>query len=279
MTTAAPEQATLFTHRSAGHEPAADQLRLLTWNLQHASPGRTVRQVDWLAGQEGADVAVLTEVSGGAGGDTLVQELSDAGYRTVIAPWGEGDLRTVIASRHAAISAESAPVEFLPHRFPLASLTVAQTPITVAGLYVPSRGPRERRNEAKSAFQTAVTEALPALAERGHLVVIAGDLNVIEPDHTPPHHGVYGTWEYDFYRSFAQAGFTDAFRALHPNVVEHSWFGRRSAAGYRFDHALITEAHRAQVLTCTYLHEPREAGLSDHSALQLTIDLTGEPSP
>ncbi|MET8542572.1 endonuclease/exonuclease/phosphatase family protein [Kitasatospora sp. NPDC004799] len=147
------------------------------------------------------------------------------------------------------------------------------------GCYVPSRGPRERHNEDKRAFQAAVTDALPALAERGHLVVIAGDLNVIEPDHNPPHRGVYGAWEYDFYTSFAEAGFTDAFRALHPDAVEHSWFGRRSGDGYRFDHALVTSAHRAQVRTCTYLHEPREAGLSDHSALQLAIDLTGEPSP
>ncbi|MFI8459109.1 endonuclease/exonuclease/phosphatase family protein [Kitasatospora sp. NPDC085464] len=272
------DQAALFTHRTATHEPATDRLRLMTWNVQHAAPARTVRQVDWLASQEGADVAILTEVSGGGSGDVLVQELSDAGYRAVIAPWGGDDYRTVIASRHAGLVTAPCPADFLPHRFPTATLSLADTPITVAGLYVPSRGPKERRNEDKRAFQSAVSAALPALTARGGLVVAAGDLNVVEPGHTP-HHRVYGQWEYDFYTSFAAAGFTDAFRTLFPEAVEHSWFGRRSGDGYRFDHALVTAAHRTRILTCRYLHEPRENGLSDHSALELVIDLRQKTAP
>ena len=271
-------QASLFTHRMAGHEPATDRLRLVTWNVQHAAPARTVRQVDWLAGQESADVVVLTEVSGGSSGDVLVQELSDAGYRAVIAPWGGDDYRTVIASRHAALAAAPCPVDVLPHRFPTAAFTLAGTPITVAGLYVPSRGSKERRNLDKRAFQSAVSAALPALAARGGLVAVVGDLNVVEPGHIP-HHSLYGRWEYDFYTSFAAAGFTDAFRALHPEEVEHSWFGRRSGDGYRFDHALVTAAHSARIRTCRYLHEPRESGLSDPSAMELLVDLPQESAP
>jgi hypothetical protein len=53
-------------------------------------------------------------------------------------------------------------------------------------------------------------------------MVIAGDLNVVEPDHVP-FHRVFGQWEYDFYQSFAKSGLTDAFRHLNPRRVEHSW--------------------------------------------------------
>ncbi|MDT0615899.1 hypothetical protein [Streptomyces lancefieldiae] len=89
-------------------------------------------------------------------------------------------------------------------------------------LYVPSRGPKDQRNVAKRAFQEAVTESLPQLlaAFPGMPVTVAGDLNVIERGHQPPHK-VSGDWEYDFYDSFQAGGLTDAFRHLHPDGVAH----------------------------------------------------------
>lgn len=94
-------------------------------------------------------------------------------------------------------------------------------------------------------------------------MIAAGDLNVVEPGHIP-HHAVYGEWGYDFYRSFAAAGLTDAFRALRPTAAEHSWLGR-SGQGYRFDHAFVTARYGAQVLRCGYDRGPVEQGLTDHA--------------
>jgi exodeoxyribonuclease-3 len=103
-------------------------------------------------------------------------------------------------------------------------------------------------------------------------VVVAGDLNVVEPDHQP-HYSVFGDWEYRFYADFARlGGLVDAFRELHPARVEHSWFGR-GGNGYRFDHVFVTHQHRRQLRACRYLHEPRLAGLSDHAAMAATLDL------
>ena len=42
------------------HQASATELRLITWNVQHASPARSRTQVDWLAKQAEADVVVLT---------------------------------------------------------------------------------------------------------------------------------------------------------------------------------------------------------------------------
>jgi exonuclease III len=145
--------------------------------------------------------------------------------------------------------------------------------VGLLGLYVPSRGPKERRNEDKRAFQHAVSEALPSFLSRfDGPVVVAGDLNVVEPGHVP-HYTVFGPWEYAFYRSFAEAGLVDAYRALHADKVEHSWFGR-GGNGYRFDHCFVTARHRAHLSGCEYLHAPRETGLSDHAAMVLTLQLT-----
>jgi exodeoxyribonuclease-3 len=59
--------------------------------------------------------------------------------------------------------------------------------------------------------------------------------------------------------------------------MEYSWFGRPSTNGkrngYRFDHAFVSHAHRTAVTACQYDHSPRTAGLTDHSALTVTLDL------
>ncbi|MGW5213480.1 hypothetical protein ACWEQO_20320 [Streptomyces sp. NPDC004051] len=145
------------------------------------------------------------------------------------------------------------------------------------GLCVPSRGPKGQRNVAKRAFQESVTESLPRLlaAFPDMPVIVAGDLNVIERGHQPPHK-VFGNWEYDFHDSYQAAGLTDAFRHLHPDEVAHSWFGR-SGNGFRFDHLFASTPHAEHVLACNYHQEAREAGLTDHAVMTLRLGLPSTP--
>jgi exodeoxyribonuclease III len=255
------------------HQADPDVIRLLVFNTQHASPARARRQAAWIAGQQAADLVIITEVGPGPGGHALTEALAEHGYASVLAPEPPApDYRTVLASRGPALKAGSAGIGVLPHRSPAATISIAGQPIGLLGLYVPSRGPKDRRNESKRAFQDAVAQALPAfLAQCVGPVIVAGDLNVVEPGHIP-HHPVFGQWEYDFYRSFTTAGLTDAYRLLHPDAADHSWYGR-SGQGYRFDHAFITTPHSARVRACRYLQQPRQQNLTDHAAMTLTIDL------
>ncbi|MDT0307293.1 endonuclease/exonuclease/phosphatase family protein [Streptomyces sp. DSM 44917] len=264
-------QLSLLTPEPPRYTPSTTTARLMVFNVQHAAPERARRQAAWLAGQEMADLLILTEVGTSPGADALITALGDHGYASVLAPQpADRDYRTVLASRSAELEPLPSGITVLPHRAPCATVRIGDTPFTLLGLYVPSRGPKDRRNENKRAFQQAVTAALPALAARSDgPLIAAGDLNVLEPGHTP-HYSVFGPWEYDFYRSFTTAGLTDAFRHLHPDTTEHSWHGR-SGNGYRFDHAFLTTPHRTQLLACHYLHQPRQLGLTDHSALLLHV--------
>jgi exonuclease III len=248
-------------------------IRLLTFNAQHASPVRARRQAAWIAAQETADLVILSEVGPGPGGHALIEALTGHGYPAILAPEPpRPDYRTILAARSNDLAAIPSGLDVLPHRGPAAALSLAGQTIGLLGLYVPSRGPKERRNQDKRAFQQAVTLALPSFLDQFTApVIVAGDLNVVEPGHTP-HHPVFGAWEYDFYRSFATAALTDAYRVLHPHTIEHSWFGR-SGQGYRFDHIFITKQHTAQIRSCGYLHTPRQQGLTDHAAMTLTLDL------
>ncbi|MFI6883901.1 endonuclease/exonuclease/phosphatase family protein [Streptosporangium canum] len=267
------EQFSLFAPAGGEHHAEPGLLRVLTWNLQHASPERTMRQADWIAASD-ADVAVLTEISPGA--SAITQALTGHGFTVHVPEGGGGDYLTIIASRggKAEPVTDIAP-SYLPHRCAVIRLHTDDGHIvSVVGLYVPSRGPQERRNVDKRAFQDAVAAMLPSLAddlEAAGPVVIAGDLNVVEPGHQP-HHKVFGAWEYGFYRAFEDAGYGDAFRRCHPETSDHSWYGRRSHAGYRFDHIFCSP--QEVVTSCCYLHDPRISNLSDHAAMTATLTLT-----
>lgn len=260
---------------AAGAPAPTRPLRIMTWNVQHASPLRTRQQAAWLAETE-AGLLVLTEVSGHDGGRTLTTALDAWGYSTHTASTGGRDYRVLLAARSGIL--EPTPqvrTGHLPHRCLAARLPLGDTGLSIGlvGLYVPSRGGPEGRNVAKRAFQQAVAATLPALSRtfppaEGPLLV-AGDLNVVEPGHQP-HHAVFGRWEYDFYRAFAAAGLHDAFRHLHPDTIDHSWHGR-SGAGYRFDHIFCSGSYLAALTDVRYLHEPRLAGLSDHAAMIATL--------
>lgn len=253
--------------------PRPGQLRVITLNVQHAAAPRARAQAAWLAEQDTADVAVLTEIGHGPGRIALLEALEARGLHTLAPQPHPGDYGVVLAARAPLVPVPTRS-EFLPHRLLAARVQIADRHATVAGIYVPSRGPRERRNQDKRAFQAAVAAALPALAARAGAagpLVVAGDLNVLEPGHQP-HHAVFGDWEYAFYRAFAAAGLTDAFRHLHPEALEHSWYGR-SGAGYRFDHLFLSAAHAGDLAECGYLHAPCEQGLSDHAALTATLQL------
>lgn len=65
-------------------------------------------------------------------------------------------------------------------------------------------------------------------------------------------------------RGLERNGYRDVFRALHgPALKEISWTYPSGRGGYRLDHVIAS--HEFKPLVCEYLHELREAGLSDHS--------------
>jgi exodeoxyribonuclease III len=246
-------------------------VRLMLFNAQHASPERARRQAAWIASQDTADLLVVTEVGAGPGGQALIQALARHAYHSVLAPEPAApDYRTVLASRGPTLTPAPSGIGVLAHRAQAATVDVAGHTVALLGLYVPSRGPQQRRNQSKRVFQDAVAAALPGfLARFGGTVIVAGDLNVVEPGHIP-HLPVFGDWEYDFYRSFQDAGMTDAYRVARHDAADHSWFGR-SGNGYRIDHIFVTSRHTAQISGCGYLHDPRRHCLTDHAAMTVTL--------
>ena len=245
-------------------------LSLLTLNIGNPSVARAKRQLAWLIMRD-EEVLVLTETKASAGCRLLADSFADAGYAVHWPGLGPGEYGTMIVATVPVTPDEGfgARVGYLPARAAAITLATPDGPLRVIGLYVPARDTSIGKTERKRKWVAACDAALAATVTEMPAIVL-GDLNVLEPAHRPAY-PFFEPFEYDFYRPLATAhGLTDAFRHLHPDEAEYSWVGR-VGDGYRYDHAFCSEALSGYLTDCDYLHQPREDGLSDHSALTMRL--------
>ncbi|MFT9479740.1 endonuclease/exonuclease/phosphatase family protein [Streptomyces sp. Mo3] len=245
-------------------------LDVLTFNLNNPSKNRAERQLDYLAARP-ESVLVLTETADSAGCALLADEFRSAGYDVVFPPPPARGERGVMIVSRLATRPGPAGLSYLPHRAPSVTVQTEEGPVDVIGLYVPSRDASPEKTERKTRFLEACHTDLP-LGAVGARVVL-GDFNVLEPDHTPRYR-FFRPFEYRFYRWFAEVGYVDAFRRMHPDALEYSWVGR-TGDGYRYDHAHVSTRLATSVRSCSYIHDVRTGPdrLTDHSALGLSLAL------
>lgn len=243
-----------------------NQLGLLTLNIGSPSVKRAERQLDWLAGRD-EDVFVLTETRGTAGTQLIAERLTRAGWKVLCPALPDGERGVLVACRVRAQAASEAVVSYLPGR--VGAVTITGAGVNVVGVYVPSRDESEAKVARKARF---VTELSAGLQERaGCPTVLLGDLNVLEPDHRP-RYPFFRDWEYALYTELVGRGWIDAYRLHRDSPIEHSWVGPDDD-GFRFDHVFVTKPLEHAVRSCAMLHETRHEGLTDHSALTLTLTL------
>lgn len=253
-------------------------LSLITVNVGAPSLDRARRQLRWLA-ERPEDVLVLTETKATAGSQFLAEAFSTAGYAVAFPEHASGELGVMIVSKLAtAPDPLGAAMTYLPARATGVVVETTDGPLRVVGAYVPSRDATADKTERKKTWIQHFQHALDSTASDTPLLLL-GDLNVLEPTHTPAHRGQFAPFEYGFYTGLTdQQGLIDLFRHLHPDRVEHSW-ARRPELGYRYDHAHGSLALAEHLTACDYVHETRTTGhdgtrLTDHSGLAVRIELT-----
>ncbi|MCG2690095.1 hypothetical protein L6252_02330 [Candidatus Parcubacteria bacterium] len=241
---------------------------LLCLNIANPSEERAGKQAMWLK-RRSEDVIVLTEAKDSKGCVLIERYLSSFGNSVIFVEPPEREYGVMIISKHPIAEGDfSGRMISIPSR--VASVKIGQ--LEIIGVYVPSRGFDEGAIMAKKkkfiqSTQKALLKILPP-----QKTIFCGDLNVLEPEHLPKYRH-FKDWEYDFYNSLSQKySFIDAFRHFFPKEQAYSWFGR-SGDGYRYDHCFVSPDLSENLAECYYLHEPRETGLSDHSAMILRLKL------
>jgi exodeoxyribonuclease-3 len=246
--------------------PSTAAKKMVTLNICGPSLGRAERLAAYLRGL-GADVLVLTETRDNEGTNLLLHRLREAGYGVSWVSPARHERGVAVASRPGPTDWSHAPGVDLHHRLVVVRLD-DRVPVNLVAAYVPSRDASEDKIFRKRNFLRQMADVLRRTAGVG-TTIFMGDLNIIGRDHVPKY-PVFKAWEYDTLEEIAAIGFIDVFAELNPGLQAHSWVGR-NGAGYRYDYAFVSPDLMGSVQSCSYIHEPRLEGLTDHAAVQLEL--------
>jgi exonuclease III len=241
-------------------------VRLLHWNLLHGG-GKRIGAIAAEIARHRPDVVALAEFRG-VSEAPLTEALRAAGLPHVLTTAPPPRRNGVALFTREAPRPRPAPTggDLLTGRW--LEATLPGSGLALAVVYVPpviSVG-----EEAKRQFWDLLLAA--AAERRDEPFAIVGDLNTGAPGLDEPRSSLYCS---DSFLALSAAGWADAWRRLHPGVREWTWLskgrGRHVGWGYRLDHAFLSPSLAPRLVACEYLHEPRDAGLSDHSLMLVDL--------
>ena len=157
-------------------------------------------------------------------------------------------------------------------------VTLEMDDFYLVNVYTPNSQDGLRRLEYRMRWEDAFRAYLCGLAERKG-VIVCGDMNVAheEIDLKNPATNHFNAGFSDEERAkmteLLAAGFTDSWRALHPEEVKYSWWSYRMAArernvGWRIDYFLVSDNFRDRIVSAD-IHN--DIFGSDHCPVELVI--------
>ncbi|MFT4043841.1 MAG: endonuclease/exonuclease/phosphatase family protein [Gordonia sp. (in: high G+C Gram-positive bacteria)] len=243
-------------------ESDRETIRVCALNVQSTGESRAQRLADWLLSTR-SQIVVLSELQSNAGADLLLSCLDAEGYEVTYPPARRAAKYFVaVATKGFTSSTFETPPELGP-RVVAVRIQLPGETLAITGIYAPTNGMTHDSSLQRQRFQKESLSWLAQAATIGPLLV-AGDLNVLEPGHSPHIEG-FNEHDYNFYSGITALGLDDAFRVINPDKIEHSWISERYGS-QRLDHAFITR-RAFKVTGSWYDHQTRAEGLSDHAAM------------
>ncbi len=210
--------------------------------------------------EHGADVIVLTEYRRTTGGQ-IGGVLADHGLCHQFSTDPPKGCNGILIASRAPVALAEQPVGAATARR-LAEVAIPDLGFGLAGLHIPPDGPGPSR---ETVFQTAVAAAK---RRRDEPFVLLGDFNAGR--HRMDEDGETFTCT-RLLGQIATYGYVDAWRACHPETREFTWYSHEGS-GFRIDHAFLSAPLAPRLQSCHFSHRERESGLSDHSALVVTLN-------
>ncbi|XVX21142.1 endonuclease/exonuclease/phosphatase family protein [Actinomycetota bacterium] len=245
-------------------------MRLLALNVSSPPEERAKGLLEYLWLRE-EELLVLTEV-GAAKGSGLIRRVCRAAGYAVHSPTLSGrELGVSVIGRGVDVEPlELPPLPVLPERV----TALRAGGVRVLGVYGAASDPvryssaaqRERKREWLAAYALWLVEVLGD----GEPTVVVGDLNIVDPLSAVGLRYVQPEEREVYEGMVGPMGLVDAYQHSHPGSAGISWVDH-SGAGCRYDHAFVTPDLVTPGLAADLDHTPREAGLSDHSALAVRL--------
>ncbi len=227
--------------------------KVLSWNILHGGGRRMDAILDTIAGHK-PDILTLQEVRRGKHEAPLLQGLQAQGFSQIHLPETK-DARenTILIAAHTPFAAEVFPNENGPTHI----LSAEFDGLTLYPLHFPQK-------KAQVPLFHALLD-LPVEAE----ALLIGDLNCGIPFEDSETKTFANT---HLFQQLLVQEWTDVWRSRNPDAREFTWVSAKRQNGFRYDHALATPALNKRISEVEYDHEPRLAGVSDHSLLTLSFE-------
>jgi exodeoxyribonuclease-3 len=261
-------------------------MKIATWNINSVRR-RTANLVAWLKRAE-PDVLLLQEIK--CQDEQFPRlEVEAAGYCcTIVGQKGFNGVAIVsrtppeVVNRTLPGDHGDTQARYVEARFP----TTAAAPLHVASIYLPNGNPVDSdKFPYKLAFMGRLRQRARELLDSEAIVVLGGDYNVCPTDMD-----VYDPvgWANDALcrpesrkalRAILNLGYTDAFRALHPDAHAYSFWDYQGGAwtkdhGLRIDHLLLSPQAADRLKACDIDKSERgRAEPSDHVPVWVQLDV------
>lgn len=234
---------------------------LLALNVASPSPEAARALLEYLWHRD-EQVWVLSELTRGRGSRLVLDVCRAAGHRVAATPPDQSGS----AGRGVAVVVTDPGLEVnaaAPTGPRLVEVEVAG--VRVLGVYGAASDPVRYSDKAQRARKRAWLEDFVATVEqatsRPGPLVVAGDLNIVDPDDVDGLRHVLPE-ERAAYDRLTEMGLDDAYRAAH-HGSRVTWVDH-SGVGCRYDHVFTRDAN---VLAVDIDDSPRLAAHSDHSAI------------
>jgi exodeoxyribonuclease-3 len=272
-------------HRRGGAGTVTLVLRVATANVNGIRAAAKKGFGDWLATRE-LDVVCLQEVR--AVGAEIPAGLFDGwhGAHAESVTKGRCGVSVLTREQPTAVRVGFGSAEFDPEgRY----VEVDLPGVTVGSLYLPKGGVGTPRQDAKYRFMAEFAGYLKEARQRGRELLVCGDWNIAHRE------ADIKSWKTNLGSSgflpeerawlgevFADGGFVDVVRALHPHDAgPYTWWSYRgrafdTAAGWRIDHHVATTALAASAQVAVVDRaDSYDTRWSDHAAVVVDYTLGG----
>ena len=253
-------------------------MRVVTWNV-NSLKARMPRVLELLAQHE-PDVVCLQETKSNP--DAFPElELQSAGYDAVHESGGRWAGGAIIARHGIELSDPQLglPGDSVPEEARWCEATADG--IRFASVYVPNgRTLDSPEYPRKLAFLDAMAQRVRDLPRP---MIVCGDMNIApaDVDVYDPAAFVGGTHvsapERDHLAAILDGGMVDAYRALHPDEVQYTWWDYRAGnfhkgLGLRIDLALVSASLAPRLTACGIYRDYRKGTKpSDHAPLAVEL--------
>lgn len=248
------------------------KMKILTWNIRNGGGKDCAETISALL-QHNADIIALTEYQS-KNELPLIKAIRGAGYKFIETTNPEAKENGIlVASKQDAVtqnhfSLDQDEKRWLSFRIPSCNLQILAVHIPGAPDHKFVNGFGISGKARKELFWQKILEY--AEANKNNKTLILGDFNTglkEDAEGTPFILSKY-------MKDLISIGYVDAWRAVHKNKKEYTWYSQHKVNGttvdkngFRLDYLFVAPTCKSNVLNAYHSHYERLTKISDHSVL------------